>query len=334
MSDSTQPSSSDAPQGAGSLWQPRRLVVQVIGFAIGVALLAWCIHNAMKSGNWSALRETNPLLVLGLAGCSLVSLVVNGAGFWLMIRPVQPLRFSDLQLVNLTTALLNYAPVRLGFIARVAYHLRVDRMPLLRLGGWMAATAYILFVCLGAVVAATLLRRQFDLLWVGLLLGQLLLAGLITRAMLGHPVIQLNARGMEQMLLNHPQLWGAMALRLIDIAAFCGRMAFAVMIVPDLSLSPTDIVLLAMTALALTMNPLGRFGFREAGVAIVAGMLVSTDMSPADVESTMAQLGLIESAGEAIVFIPLGAAALLWYRAKWKQAAAAKSGPDGRTNDA
>ena len=327
MSDATQPSSGDAAGSdntpvTGSLWQPRRLIVQVIGFVIGVGLLIWCIRNAVQSGNWAALRETDPMLVIGLAGCSLVSLLVNGAGFWVMIKPVQPLRFVDLQLVNLTTALLNYAPIRLGFLSRVVYHLRVDRMPLLRFGGWMAATAFILFLCLGAVVAATVVRPSFDLLWGGLLFGQLIFGGLIVRVMLSHSLIRRNARGMEQMLLNHPQLWGAMALRLIDIAAFCGRMAFAVMIVPDLTLAPTDIVLLAMTALALTMNPLGRFGYREAGVALVAGMLVSTDMSPEEVESAMATLGLIESAGEAIVFIPLGAMALLWYRAKWKSAGA------------
>ncbi len=315
-----------------SLWQPRRLIAQIAGFLIGGALLAWCIHNALKAGNWSALLETNPLLIAGLAACSLVSLLVNGAGFWLMIKPVQPLRFVDLQMVNLTTALLNYAPIRLGFISRVLYHLRVDRMPLLRFGGWMAATAYILFFCLGAVVVATLVRPNFDALWFALLAGQLIVGGLFTRGLLGQPIVQRHARGMEQMLLNHPQLWGVIALRLIDIGAFAGRMGFAVMIVPDLTLSATDTVLLAMTALALSMNPLGRFGFREAGVAFLAERLVSSDMTTGELTSRMAQLGLIESAGEAIVFIPLGTLALFWYRARWKNAAAAAS--SSRTTDA
>ena len=97
-------------------------------------------------------------------------------------------------------------------------------------------------------------------------------------------------------------------------------MACAVAIM-GLDLSSSDVLLLGFAALALTLNPLGRFGFREAGVAVVAGMLASDSLDVSNLDSTMNTLSLIESAGEAIVAIPLGAFAMLWYRKRWRAAA-------------
>jgi hypothetical protein len=55
-------------------------------------------------------------------------------------------------------------------------------------------------------------------------------------------------------------------------------------------------------------------GYREAGVAFFAQFL---GMSGTDFDAARSQLALVESAGEAIVAIPLGAMALLWYRSRW-----------------
>lgn len=301
-----------------SLWSPRRIIAQLIGFTIGIALLVWCINNAIRGGDWSRIAEADPLLVAALLSCSIISLLANGTIFFVTIRPVQPLRWSDLQLVNLTTSILNYAPIRLGLIARIAYHIRVDRVPVLRLGGWFAAVLTTMALCMSAAVVATALRPQFDLIWLALLAGQIILGGLLLQAMMSQSIIVRYGRGMHHMLSHPTALWGAIALRLIDIAAFVCRMACAVAIM-KLELSAADIVLLALATLALTMNPLGRFGFREAGVAIVAQRLAS-DVSIEQLEGQMAQLALVESAGEALVFIPLGALALLWYRHRWKHA--------------
>jgi hypothetical protein len=48
-------------------------------------------------------------------------------------------------------------------------------------------------------------------------------------------------------------------------------------------------------------------------VAFVAGLLAAGEVTAASLDAQMIQLALIESAGEAIVFIPLGLAALPWY---------------------
>jgi hypothetical protein len=84
----------------------------------------------------------------------------------------------------------------------------------------------------------------------------------------------------------------------------------------DTKLTGSQITLLAITAMVMSLIPLGRVGYREAGVALVAPFLVGM----ADIDTALKQLALVESAGEAIVSIPLGTMALFWYRRKWRSA--------------
>jgi hypothetical protein len=299
-------------------------VVQVLGFLIGVALLGWCISIAISGGDWSKIADAHPLLIAGLIICTLASFGANGVMFWLVIRPIQHVGFWNMQWLNFVTGILNYAPIRAGLIARIAYHLRVDRMSLLRVGAWLAALAYSLALTLGACIAGTIVWPKLDLIWVAIVGGQLLLGGWLTWAIMGHPLVTRFGRGMDQMLRVPSCLWGAIGLRLVDIGAFVGRMACAVAIL-DLDLAATDIVLLGFAALALSLNPLGRTGFREMAVAFVASRLLGGDLDSAQVDSSMAQLALVESAGEALVAIPAGAVCLLWYRQRWR--AAGRSSP-------
>lgn len=297
----------------------RKLATQVVGFLIGAALLAWCIHTAIKGGDWSRIAEASPWLIVGLAACSVISLAANGATFWLFIRPVHPVGFRAMQWLNLVSGLFNYLPVRAGMLTRVAYHLKVDRMPLLLLAGWFGAVSYVLALVVGVCVLAMVIRPQMDWIWLAIVAGMLLLGGGLTRALMLHPIIVKYGRGMDRMLSDRRALWGGIVLRLVDIGAYLGRMACAATIL-GLNLAWSDLTILALAALALSMNPLGRFGFREWAVTIVATRLITTDMTGAQIEASFAQLALIESAGEAIVAIPAGAIALFWYVRQWRAA--------------
>jgi hypothetical protein len=309
----------DAPASdVAVLWSPRKLAVQVIVFLLGAALLWWCINEAVKKGDWSRIRDANPWLVAGLAGCTLVSLFVNAAIFWLVARPVHRVGFIEMQLLNLVTSVLNYAPARIGMIARLAYNLRINRMSPLTLGAWLASIVVTTVLVLGCVLLVRIIRPQIDLVWFALLLIALALAGFTLRATISAPFITRRARGLDLMLRDPLSLWGAIGLRLIDIAAFSGRMACATAIL-GLSLSPGDVVLLAVMVIVVTMNPLGRFGFREWAVAWFATRFAAGRMTGAEIEGTFAQLALVESAGEAIVSIPLGALCLIWYWRQWRR---------------
>lgn len=294
----------------------RRVVLQLVGFAVGVGLLAWCIMLAVRGEGWSRVARADPWLLAGLAACSLVSLFVNGSIFWVVLRPVRRLPFADLQWINLVVALLNYAPVRLGLIVRVTHHVRVDGLSLLQVGSWLAAVAYTLALALGACIVATVARPAFDAAWGALVAVQILVGGLLTWVLMRHRIVERHGKGLDRMLGRPAVLAGAVALRLVDIAAFVGRMACAAAIL-ELSLAVADTALLGLAAITLSLNPIGRAGFREAAVAFVASRLVATNVSPLQLESDMATLALVESAGEAIVFVPCGAVALLWFKKKW-----------------
>lgn len=307
-----------------TLLTPRKALMQLLGFAVGAALLAWCIVRAAQAGDWSSLRSADPTLVAGLMGCTVVSLAANGTTFWLVIRPVRRLRLVDLQLVNLVTSVLNYTPIRAGLIARIAYHLRVDRLPLIVLGAWLAAIGYTMALTLLAALTATLMRQYHGWswwTWAAVFIGLLIAGGVLTIALIDLAQVVLKpgflervGKGMHRMLRQPAALWGAIALRVVDIAAFSGRMACAAAIL-DIGLSASQVTLLAITALAASLFPLGRVGYREAAVAFFAQFI---GMSGDEFEAKRVQLALVESAGEAAVCIPLGALALLWYRHRWQ----------------
>ncbi len=322
----TESNANDSPARLVRL-KPRQMIAQAIGFAIGVALLGWCIAVAIEKGDWSKLGGANPWLLAGLIACTVVSLVVNGVIFWLVGRTIKPLRVRDMVLLNLVTAVLNYAPIRAGMIARIAYNLKVDRMTVLQVVAWFGAVMTTMLLAMGAGVGATLLRPQLDAWWALLLVGILALGGLLVAVLVRHPLIVRHGRGIDVMLRKPACLWGALILRLIDIAAFTGRMACAAAIL-DLALSMSDVLLMAIATIALTLNPLGRVGFREAGVSLVGLLFAESSLTADQAIAQMTQLALVESAGEAIVAIPLGALALLWYHSRWRSSRAG-GGADG-----
>ena len=300
---------------AGTLLSPKKLVMQLVGFAVGLGLLAWIIVNAIKEGQWGRIANADLLLVGALLASTLASTLINGTAFWITIQSVKPLRFRDLQRINVVANMLNYAPIRLGAIGRVLYHMRVDGLSLLQVGAWFSLIGYVLVLGVASCVVATFVRFELDWIWVLLVLGQMILGGLAIRVLAGHPLIVRHGRGLDRMVSDRRSLWGAIVLRLADLGAFAARMAVAAAIL-EISFSAPQIVLLSVVALAASLIPFGRLGFREFCVAQAAGLL---GMMADDVQSRMNQLALVESAGEALVFVPLGLLLLPWFRRKWKQ---------------
>ncbi len=305
--------------GLGALLPRRKLVMQLTGFVVGIALLVWIIANAVKEGHWGRVAAAPPLLVAALLGCTLASTVLNGLIFWITIRPLRPIRLMDLQRLNVVANMLNYAPVRLGAIARVVYHVRVDGLGLLQVGAWFGLIGYILVLGIASCVLATIVHDRVDWIWACLVAGQLALGGMAVRTFAGHPLLARYGQGVDKIAADRLAVWGAVGLRVVDLAAYAGRMGVAAMIL-QIDLSATQVVMLAVVALAASLIPFGRVGFREFCVA-AAGQQLST--LAGGVEANMNQLALIESAGEALVLIPLGIVFLLWFKRRFAQAAKA-----------
>lgn len=300
--------------------RPGRLLAQLAFFLVGMGLLAGCAWYALRGDRAEEaverLRQADPALVALMLGCTVVSLLTNATTFWLFIQPVQPLRWRDMQLLNVVANALNYAPIRLGLIARIAYHLRVDRMPIMRLGAWFAAIALVMFMVTGALLLATFARTTLDLWWIAIVLAGIVLGASATRFTATLPFIAQRAPGVDAMLGRPPVLWGAIALRLVDLSAYVGRAAAAAAIVGLPLDNASAAVTLGLVAFLAGLIP-ARIGFREVAVALAAARL-ATDAET--LEHNVALFALVESAGEAVIFIPLGALSLVWYAKKWKQA--------------
>jgi len=308
------------PTSQKAMLTPRKIAVQVIAWLIGLGLLALVIHGAIGKGGglemWNRIRAAPPMLVVALVGCTLASTIFNGTTFWITVQPLRHVRWRDMNLLNLFAGMLNYAPVRVGAIARIVYHMRVDRLSLVQIGGWFALVAYVLLLGVGATLLATLVRDRIDWLWLAMVIGQMIVGGAALRFIAAVPMIARHARGLDQMALHRRSLWGAIVLRVLDLAAFTGRMAAASMIL-GMHLPWSHVVVLAIVALVTNLLPFGSLGFREFFVSLAAARL---NMDAANTDAVFKQLALLDRAGEALVFIPLGALALPWFRARWRAA--------------
>lgn len=303
--------------------RPRRMLGQLAFFVIGAGLLGACVWYAFRGDDAGAaisrLREADPLLIMAMLGCTLISLLINGSTFWVFIRPVQALRWRDLQILNIVANALNYAPIRLGLIARFAYHLRVDGMSILRIGAWFGAMAVVMLMVTAVVMGATFLRPGLDVVWLGLLAVGIVVGACSTQWLAQSPMVARRMPGLEQMLGRGRILWAGIGLRLLDLSAYIGRAAAAAAIVGLPLGGVDDAIILGLVAFLAGLVP-SRIGFREAGVALAAAQLATDAES---LSRTVALFALVESAGEALLYVPGGAVGLAWFRARWRGSASA-----------
>ena len=294
-----------------------KLGLQLLGFIIGAGLLVMIVRNAMQSDQWGEILDRiSPELLAGFILCTLVSVVVNGAIFWTTLRPVRKESFLALQWVNLTATFLNFSPIRLGIVSRIIYHVRVDRLKVLFILGWFFAIIVSIMLVLGSATLATIITQKINWLWAALTIGLLACSILIVPPLCRFPFILRRTRGGERMITDRPTLTTGIILRVIDLAAFAGRIWLATIVV-DAGLSGSDVLLIAVAAVLVNMNPLGRLGFRELAVAWLAKLLADGQAAGADaaakLDAQFSQLSLVESAAEILVVIPLGLLATIWW---------------------
>jgi len=291
-----------------------RLALKIIGFIVGLGLLAWIIYDAIATQQFDGLSNASPWQYAALLGCTLISVAANGGIFWAIIHPIAPIRLWDIQCVNAAVNLLNYAPIRLGLVTRITHHRRVDRLPYTILFGWYAALAGLMFITLGCVVLATLIRPQVDLWWVGIL-ALLLITGSAASVWVGsHRLLAGRWHGASTMIALPRTVALAVALRLVDMAAYGGRLYLAIAIL-GVPITPRDAVALTILSMVSTLAPIGSVGFREFAIAKIGPMLTDATLS-----SHINAAVLLDRAGEVVVFIPLGLAALWWMARAWRRA--------------
>ena len=304
----------------------RKIILQITGFALGVALITWCVWGAAKDPEgWQRLREASSTSLIGLLLCSLASIMISGLTFWIAARPVQTLGVQDQQWINALASMLNYAPVRLGMFVRAAYAIKVDHLRAVELVAWFASVAFTFVVALLAITAGTLAWIQFGA-WTFFptLIIIAMLGGFSGRWCATLSMVQKRAQGLERLITNPTALWGSIALHILDLFFATGRVLLSIQIL-GLQLNLAQACLISMASFAASLNPLGRLGFREVAVAFTAGALSIGGM--AGMENKFQTLAVIESAGEALVAIPVGMLALypIWKRFKLSKQARAQA---------
>lgn len=276
---------------------PLSVVLQLAGFAAGLALLAWCVREALRPENRDKLErlgDASPAQIVGLLALSLASLAVNGLSFRSLLFPVHRLKVMDILAVNSLCTWLNYLPFKLGAITRVLIHNRRDAVPVFTIGAWFLALALVMLSVCGPLIVVSLLRPRVDATWISLsLLGVVVAAmalHLLARfatgdagraratSLLSTLTLGLSARPFAQtpvrhaiagadMLASPPAFSATLAWRAIDLSLQAVRFMLAASVIGH-SLS-ADRALLAALAFFLigVFSPAGMLGTREGGTA-------------------------------------------------------------------
>ncbi len=317
----------DPKHPAGRGMSRRKIIIQTIGFVIGMGLLAWTLRLAFAEENrgaFEALGRSSWHQVGAMVLLGVLTLGFNGMIFWAAIRPVKRLPLVDVQAVNAIASLLSYLPFKLSLLFRTAVHNRRDGVPIFTIGSWFGAVGIMMLAVLLPLLAASVWRRGIDLWWVltavlGIGLSTLViwkLAGLFSfgeglerfRRLIDHLRIKPLSKAVRTdtyakmhagivMLADPRALLTNIALRLCDVAVHTARfkLAAAMLGVPltweQATLSGVAYFLLGAG------SPAGALGVREAGTIGTVALLGIAD------PERFAAVAVVVTASETVAWI-------------------------------
>ena len=330
------PDTGDSPSGGKRI---ATTAVQVLGFLIGLGMLGWAVSSAFSAENRDGLRrlgDASPIDIASLLAVTAVGFVVSGLMFWLTLRPVRRLKASDVVATNFVAILLSYLPFKLSALFRVAVHRQRDGVPLAVIGPWFGAVGMVLILPTVPMVGFSMLRPEIDLIWVMVTIaGTLFLAAIVSliakfvgggrgiakaRAIAAKLDLLLVNKAVRSDAIEHideslgmfagyGHVLRAMGLRVIDIAAFCGRFYVASRILGT-PLGFEDALLASVIYFFIgVFFPFGALGAREAGTS---GLLAAVN-STVDLNQ-LALITVVVTGAEVIISLAAGVLGLAWLR--------------------
>ncbi len=320
----------EAPRRSG--WKTG---LQIVGFVIGLGLLAWCVVQAFSPKNQeqlAALRSASWPLVAALFATNVLIIASAGMNFYLALRPVRKINFLDLHATNAIAILLAYAPFKLSMVFRVLVHHRRDRLPLALIAAWFACVTLAMLAAFGPLVVASVTGQGIDARWFVVAAAGAVFAWLClwqaARFFSGERGME-RIRGMARAtgiaaaerfaasklvhnlhdglgMLNQPQRVASLiGMRLLDMVIQATRFYIAAKLL-GIEMTWESAVLIASTHFIIgVISPSGMMGTREAGAAGLASYLHVADMSQA------AAVGVLILATEAIVNVTLAVVGVL-----------------------
>lgn len=149
----------------------RRIIIQLLGFAIGLGLLAWCASQAAGAKNREQLQhllDAPRWILAAVAGLSFLTVLINGLIFHLLLAPARRIPPADAIAVNAIATFLNYLPFKLSVASRFVLHHKRNHVPLLTIAAWMVAVGVSTMAVLVPAAAVTILRGRVDAAWAAL----------------------------------------------------------------------------------------------------------------------------------------------------------------------
>jgi hypothetical protein len=286
-----------------------RVMVQVVGAIVGVALFVWALRMAFTPDNQEAIRRLLDA-PLWLAGAMILlnigTVVVNGLIFWVAAKPISPIPAKSAVLTNAVCSLLAFLPFKLSAIARVYLHHKRDGMPLRSTIPWMVGYGLTAIAAFTPFILAAMLSPLIGAWWiVAGAIGAFACTGIgVLCARLADeraPALRKVSLGSWVIVRDAPTMFVGCALRLVDVGLQTGRFLVAAKAM-GLALSVDRAALDATVYFLIgAISPGGVLGFREGGLAWL-GELFGVDDKGAE---QIALLALAVTGAEAATFCVL-----------------------------
>ena len=264
-------------------------MVQGLGAIVGLGLLVWALSLVFSAEN----AETRALLaqarwqdVALLGVVTALGVVVVGLTFWLTLLPLRHISFLHVTTINAVAIFMTVLPFKLGFLARVFLHHRLDAMNFKLIFSWIGAMGALGAASFVPLAAVSLWRGAVDATWVGIL-GALLLATHLS----GWAISQWTKAGAmkgraSRLILHADDFTSKPTIMIMHAASRAGEMAqlawrFAIAgAILGTPLEAGQAIILASTFVFLSVvAPIGALGVREWGVTLV-GTAVGLERNP------------------------------------------------------
>ena len=292
-----------------------RIVLQLVAFAIGLALLAFVLTLALSEENRPTLERlihAPPGKLAALIGLTGAAIVINAVVFWVVLWPLRRLSLLEIVAVNTISTFLSLLPLKISVVVRVLIHHRRDGVPLRDIVSWFSAIGACGLAVLGPLFLVSLWRGQLDVWWwVFSLLGSGVATALaVPLGRLGggrFPILHRLSLGADRIVRHAGVVATQYVLRLLDLATVAGRFWVGAAII-GLDLPLDQAVLLGTTYFLIgVVSPASAIGFAEIGTVVI-GRVCGLEESQVAVIALSVTLANVGTSG--VAAIP----AFLWLR--------------------
>lgn len=257
-------------------WSKRRILLQSIGFVLGIGLFAWAVAMATSgdSSQYLARVLEAPLDEIALlVGLTAICVVFNGLCFWTVLRPIRRLNAIDVISVNAISTVLSILPFKISVISRAFIHNRRDGVDVRTLVAWLAAMSALSLAGLLPPLAATLWRGQADVLWwIGAIGGPIACTGAgvaVCKYLNGWRIVRISSIGGWRLIQHERTVAEQLLYRFVDLAALAGRFWVGAKII-GMELSFDQALLLGTGYyFGAVLAPAGTLGFAEMSATLL-----------------------------------------------------------------